>query len=150
MTLEAFKEGVAAKKIGHVGCAESAALLAAGLGWKLDHVDERFAPVIAETPIASEHFQIAAGQIRGMRMTAVGTAAGRTVIELDLTMAFDAPTFDLIQIDAERRIEVKVTTGFPGDTATVAMMINCASAMHRLEPGMRTMLDVMPVHAVGT
>ncbi len=45
MTLNQFQSALAARRIGHVGLAESVALLAAGLGWRLTGVEEHFAPL---------------------------------------------------------------------------------------------------------
>jgi 2,4-diaminopentanoate dehydrogenase len=149
MTLEQFKQGLADKKLGHVGLAESAALLAAGFGWTLDDVDERFEPVMATSPIHGSLFDIQPGQVRGMRMTAIGRKGSKTLVELDLTMAFAAETFDEIHLDADPPIKVRVTTGLPGDHSTVGLLVNCAQAVRTLRPGLRTMLDVMPVRSVG-
>jgi 4-hydroxy-tetrahydrodipicolinate reductase len=148
MTLEQFKQGLADKKLGHVGLAESAALLAAGLGWTLDEVDERFDPVVAASAIKASLFNIQPGQVRGMRMTAFGRKGSKTLVELDLTMAFAAETFDEVHIDADPPIHVRVTTGFPGDHSTVGLLVNCAQAVRHLRPGLRTMLDVVPVRSV--
>ncbi len=148
-TLEEFRQGLAQKKLGHVGLAESAALLAAGFGWALDNMEENFEPVIADQPIKSELFEIKPGQVRGMRMTARGIKGSHTLVELDLTMAFEAETFDEIQIDADPPIKVRVLTGFPGDHSTIGLLVNCAQAVGNLQPGLRSMLDVMPVRSIG-
>jgi len=150
MTPAEFQQGLAAKKLGHVGLAESAALLAAGFGWTLDHIDEKFEPVYATERINAPLFDIQPGQVRGMRMTAMGLRDGRTLVELDLTMAFAAETFDQIEIRANPSITVRALTGLPGDQSTIGLLVNCAQAIDRLPPGLRTMLDLMPVRALGT
>lgn len=136
--------------IGHVGLGESVAMIAAGLGWKLQDIRERFAPVVAKTPVSSDFFRVKAGQVRGMRMTAAGIVAGKTRIELDLTMALGAETYDEITIDGEPKLVIRTTTGFPGDASTVGILANCARIAPTLPPGVRTMLDVLKVRSVGT
>jgi len=138
--------------IGHVGLGESVAMIAAGLGWKLDAIQEHFAPVVAKSPVSSAYFSIKTGQVRGMRMTAAGIVGGRKKIELDLTMALGAETFDEVRIDAgggDPPLVVRTTTGFHGDTSTVAILVNCVRALAGLEPGVRTMLDLLRVRSVG-
>ncbi len=87
-----------------------------------------------------------------MRMTAVGSVGTRQLIDLDLTMAFGADTFDDFAINVTPPappLHLRVTTGFPGDHATAALLVNAARAVSRLQPGLRTMLDLLPLHALG-
>ena len=138
--------------IGHVGLGESVAMIAAGLGWKLDAIKEHFSPVVATAPVASAFYRVQAGQVRGMRMTAAGLVDGKKKIELDLTMALGAETYDEVRIDAgggDPPLVVRTTTGFHGDTSTVAILVNCVRAVAGLEPGVRTMLDLLRVRSVG-
>jgi 2,4-diaminopentanoate dehydrogenase len=135
--------------IGHVGLGESAAMIAAGLGWKLKSIRERFAPVVATAPVTSRFYKVQPGQVRGMRMTAVGMVGGKKRIELDLTMALGADTYDEVAIDGEPSLVIRTTTGFPGDASTVGILTNCVRIAPTLPPGVRTMLDVFQVRSVG-
>ncbi len=135
--------------IGHVGLGESVAMLAAGLGWKLEEIREKFVPVVAERAVASDYYRVEAGQVRGMRMTAAGIVGGKKKIELDLTMALGAETFDEVRVEGDPPLVVRTTTGFPGDSSTVGILVNCARMVSGLEPGVRTMLDVLRVRSVG-
>ena len=137
------------KAIGHVGLGESCAMIAAGLGWKLGAIRERFTPVVAGRPVASEYFSVKAGQVCGMRMTAVGMVRGKKRIELDLTMALGAETFDEVIIEGTPALRIRTTSGFPGDASTVGLLVNCARLAPRLEPGLRTMMDVLAVRGLG-
>jgi 4-hydroxy-tetrahydrodipicolinate reductase len=82
-------------------------------------------------------------------MTAAGMVAGRKKIELDLTMALGAETFDEVRIDGDPPLVVRTTTGFPGDASTVGILVNCARMLATLQPGVRTMLDVLRVRSMG-
>ena len=149
MSLGDVKKLIRKNAIGHVGLGESCALLAAGLGWKLDDIRERFEPVVADHPVFSEFYRVEPGQVRGMRMVADGIVGGRKLIELDLTMAFDADTFDEVIIDGDPPLLVRTKSGFPGDACTVGILANCARIAPTLRPGLRTMLDVFQARSVG-
>lgn len=149
MTVAEVKALIRKGAIGHVGLGESVAMLAAGLGWKLDAIREKFEPVVADHLVSSEFYRAQPGQVRGMRMTASGIVKGKKLIELDLTMAFDADTFDEVIVDGDPPLLVRTKSGFPGDASTVGMLINCARIAPTLEPGVRTMLDVLKVRSVG-
>jgi len=135
--------------IGHVGLSESVAMIAAGLGWKLSDIREKFAPVIADHAVSSDHIRIHPGQVRGMSMRAAGFVAGKKRIELDLLMAFGADTFDEVLIDGTPPLHIRSQSGFPGEASTIGMLVNCARIAPALEPGMRTMMDVLKVRSVG-
>jgi 4-hydroxy-tetrahydrodipicolinate reductase len=149
MTAAEVRKLIRARMVGHVGLAESVAMVAAGLGWELDRIEERTEPVIAAQAVASHHFRVKAGEVRGMRSIARGIVGGKRKIELDLTMALGAETYDEVVVRGAPAITVRTTTGFPGDASTVGMLINCATCADDLAPGLRTMLDVLRVRSVG-
>jgi 4-hydroxy-tetrahydrodipicolinate reductase len=149
MSVPEIKALIRKGAIGHVGLQESVAMLAAGLGWKLDTIKEKFEPVVADHLVTSEFYHAEPGQVRGMRMTANGIVGGKKLIELELTMAFDADTFDEVIIDGDPPLLVRTKSGFPGDSSTVGMLVNCARLAPSLQPGLRTMMDVLQVRSVG-
>src|SRR6185369_6055536 len=63
MTVADVKALIRHGAIGHVGLGESVAMIAAGLGWKLDRIDEKFEPIVAEDGIASEFIKVLPGQV---------------------------------------------------------------------------------------
>jgi hypothetical protein len=103
-------------------------------------------PVIAERKTASLLGEIQPGQVCGMRNTAKWHDDGLR-IDLDLTMAVGLE-------EPQDRIELTPTGGkplvltiagsTPGDSATVAALVNGARAIGRQRPGLLTMLDVTP------
>ncbi len=149
MTPAAVNALIRKNAIGHVGLGESAAMIAAGLGWKLDAIREKFTPVIAAAPTKSQFYTVQTGQVRGMRMTATGIVRGQPLIHLDLTMALAADTFDDIQIDGSPNLHIRTTTGFPGDPSTAGLLVNSARQAPHLPPGLRTMLDLLKIHSLG-
>ncbi|HVX83289.1 MAG TPA: hypothetical protein VH253_00585 [Phycisphaerae bacterium] len=149
MSLADVKKLIRQKAIGHVGLQESVAMIAAGLGWKLDSIQEKFDPVVADHPVQSEFFHIEPGKVRGMWMRASGIIHRKKCIELDLFMAFDADTFDEVIIDGDPNLLVRTKSGFPGEAATVGLLVNSLRVLPTLKPGLRTMLDVLKIRGVG-
>jgi 4-hydroxy-tetrahydrodipicolinate reductase len=149
MDAAAFRALVAEGKIGHVGLQESLALVAHGLGWKLDKVDEVVEPVIAAQDCGSADAQVKAGQVAGVSQVATGLREGREVLRLDLKMYLAAPEpRDEIQIDGVPPMRVVIPGATPGDYATAAMLVNCAARIVSAPPGLRTMADIPPARAV--
>ncbi|HVS71439.1 MAG TPA: dihydrodipicolinate reductase [Phycisphaerae bacterium] len=149
MSLADVKKLIRQKAIGHVGLQESVAMIAAGLGWKLDAIQEKFEAVVADHPVQSEFYHIEPGKVRGMWMRANGIVGGKKRIELDLFMAFDADTFDEVIIDGDPNLLVRTKSGFPGEAATVGLLVNSLRVLPTLKPGLRTMLDVLKIRSVG-
>jgi 4-hydroxy-tetrahydrodipicolinate reductase len=98
-----------------------------------------------DTPTALGTIQ--AGNVRGMHN--VGRwSDGTLTVELDLTMAVgENESKDSVEIDGPVPLKLDIPGGTPGDTATVAALVNCARAIPRARPGMLTMLDLGPCAA---
>jgi len=145
-TLSADEFGALARagKIGHMGIAESVALLAAGLGCQVPpgSVTVTLEPVLAEQPMQSALGLIEPGQVTGIHNTAQWQNE-RLRVELDLTMAVGTPDpIDVVELEGPVHVRLKIPGGLPGDSATVAAMINHLRVVHEARPGLLTMLDV--------
>ncbi|MEX0655652.1 MAG: hypothetical protein WD534_05020 [Phycisphaeraceae bacterium] len=148
LSVEAFHAAVREGRVGHAGLAESAAMLATALGEQVEpeSVAETIEPVIAEAPTQSLLGLIGPGEATGLHQVARWSDAdGRPRIELDLTMAvgLDDPK-DKILLDGPVQVAMKINGGLPGDSATVAALLNQTRQIDRLQPGLRTMLDTSP------
>jgi 4-hydroxy-tetrahydrodipicolinate reductase len=66
MTPARFRKGVKGSELGHVGLLESTHLVAEGLGWNLERVDESIKPVLATTRVKTPHVTVQAGQVAGI------------------------------------------------------------------------------------
>ena len=132
ITLEEFRVRVQAGRFGHVGLKESCWLLAAGLGWQLDALEETFEPVVASD-----------GTAAGMLQTARGTLAGREVIEgiVQMSIGAERPR-DEIEIAGTPPVRLVIEGGVPGEPATAAVIVNAASRVVGHAPGLLTMLDL--------
>lgn len=150
MSVAEFEEAMAGGRMGHVGLVESVALIAAGLGWPLERIDEEIGPVVAETATGSDFFDLAPGQVAGLRQTAVGIRGGEEAIALHLEMALGAQNpRDRVILDGRPALDVTVAGGVHGDAATAAVLVNSAPRLLVTEPGLRTMLDLPLVRTVG-
>jgi len=143
----------AAKKakgmLGHVGLPESVAMIAAGLGWSLDRVEQTLEPVIAPCPLDSALGPVAPGQVQGQHQIARGFAAGRERITLELKMALEAPDAgDFIELEGPEPVSSAVR-GVQGDIATAAIIVNAIPSVLAAAPGLHTMLDLPPLRSVG-
>lgn len=140
--VETFETEIA-PKAGHVGLPESIAMLAAGLGWDLETIDETVEPVVAERPVESEYLQVAAGEVAGIHQVGVGVVDGREAITLDLQMSLGAENpSDRVEIDGNPSLELAVPGGFHGDVTTPAIVVNVVPRVRDAPPGLATMLDI--------
>ena len=134
----------AKNEIGHQGLAESVALIAAGLGReaKPGSIQITLDPVMADREIPSALGTIKPGQICGMHN--VGRWSDGTLsVDLDLTMAVGlTQPEDSVELSGPVPLKLTIPGGTPGDTATIAALVNCARAITRAKPGLLTMLDL--------
>ncbi len=137
MDPEDFRALAAEGQIGHVGLAESAALLADSLGWPWDEFEETIDPVVASEAISSEHVDVAAGRVRGQAQT---LRMGR--VTLELVMALGEADRDEVRIEGEPPVRAIIEGGIHGDRATAGMVINLLAPMLAAEPGLRTVTEI--------
>jgi len=136
---EEFESGVAARKLGHIGLSESAAMVALGLGLPIDEISETIEPVLA----LREAEGVAAGRVLGLHQVARVRAGGEIHVELDLTMAVGVPeAFDRIEIQGDPPVNLRVTGGFHGDRATVGCVINAIPFIVAAPPGVQTVVTL--------
>lgn len=136
-------------EIGHVGLRESFQLVAAGLGWDIQDLQESIEPVRAESRITTEHFDIAAGQVAGIHQVIRGESEGRELM-LDLTMSMAASeSVDRISIEANPPLHLDVVGGTHGDQATWSIIANMVPRVAEAPAGLLTMLDAGLPRATG-
>ena len=134
----------------HAGYRESVAMIAAGLGWELDRVEETIKPIIATEPVSTDVLSVEPGQSLGLHQEARGFVAvgatGRSplpLIELILEMRVDRPQgYDRVILDGIPPMDVKVIGGTHGDRATTAVVVNSLALVLAAEPGLATILDL--------
>jgi 4-hydroxy-tetrahydrodipicolinate reductase len=139
----AFTEGAEKGEIGHVGLAESAAMVAEGcVGVEEYEVDEDIVPLLAEED-AEGLVPLRRGDVAGLNHVArVFAEGGREVVRLDLTLAVGVEDpRDEVVLDAEPPLRILVPGGIPGDPATAHAVVNAAPAIVELR-GIVSVLDL--------
>lgn len=143
LTEEEFFRLVDREQLGHVGLAESAALCALGLGLDCDDFEEEVYPVLAEEDITGGAFVVKAGRVAGIHQVAVGLAEGQEKVRLELTIALGAEEVgDVVRIEADPPLELRIPGGIAGDRATANLVVNAAPRVSRAEPGLLTVLEL--------
>ena len=149
-TLEEFKKLVAAGTLKHVGLPESIAMIASGLGWKLDEITESIQPIIAKSTVKTDFVTVEPGQAAGVRQVGRGTRAGEELITLEFEASVGAPeSYDAVYITGTPSLEVVIKGGTHGDIATAAMVVNSVHRVIDAPPGLVTMKDLPTVSALG-
>jgi 4-hydroxy-tetrahydrodipicolinate reductase len=132
LSLDEFRRRANEGRIRHVGLEESLRLIAYGLGWQLDRVEETVEPALASAGVASGVHQVARGWI-----------GGRDVLHLDLEMASGATDpRDEIVIEGKPPVSVVIRGGVQGDIATAAITVNAVPAVASARPGLLTMAEL--------
>jgi len=142
-----FAAAVAGGGFGHVGLEESAALLAAGLGWELEEISVSIEPVLLDHEVRSAYATVPVGTVAGLKQVAVATRAGRPAVELEFQAYVGASqSYDTVVLSGTPNLEVTIPGGTPGDVATAAIVVNSAAAVAAAAPGLYAMKD-LPVAA---
>jgi 4-hydroxy-tetrahydrodipicolinate reductase len=138
-----FRRLLRAGQAGHAGLKESLALLAHGLGWRVEEIAENGNAIIAERAIRTDHIEVKRGQTCGLHQRVEAKAGGSIRLTLDLKMYLDAPDpRDAVRIEGDPPVEVVIPGGIAGDQATVAALLNNAPRLLQAEPGLRLMTDL--------
>jgi len=147
LTTAQFRRGVKKEELGHVGLLESMYLVAEGLGWSLDKVEEKIRPVIAKKRVRTPHLTVQVGDVAGIHHVVRGVRNRKEVVLLDLQMYVGAKKpSDRITIQGNPDVNLLFENGVAGDEATIAMLIANVPTMSKLEPGVRSMIDVPVPH----
>jgi 4-hydroxy-tetrahydrodipicolinate reductase len=145
-----FQRRVEAGTLRHVGLPESVAMVAAGLGWRLDGISESIEPVLAGQEVRSPHLAVKPGQAVGVKQVARGRKDSRDVITLEFQAAIGTPEpHDSVIIEGTPNLEVVIRGGTHGDIGTAAMVVNAAPRVVEAPPGFLTMKDLPPVVCAG-
>lgn len=151
ITTETFAEKKAAGGFGHIGLHESLLMVAEGLGWSLDEVEETLTPVTADRAIETPYRSVASGEVAGIHHVATGIVGGTDCLTLDLQMYVGADNpRDTVRVQGEPPIDLTVRSGIFGDTATVGMLVNVAALIDQGPAGLKTMMDLPVPRAFGT
>ena len=142
LTTEQFDARMADGRMGHVGIPESVAMTFDTLGKRLIKFENDVVPVIADSPIKTDHFDVDAGQVRGLHQHCTAHSEDREFLSLTFRAALnEEPAGDTITIKGRPDLVVTLQ-GTNGDIATVAMAVNAIKNTHNAAPGLVTMRDL--------
>ncbi|MGD8627366.1 MAG: dihydrodipicolinate reductase [Anaerolineae bacterium] len=142
MTVEAFNAKMAEGRMGHVGLPESVGMVLTTLGKTLVGYESDVEPVVADSPVETEFFEVEPGMVRGLKQVARGYSEEGEFITLTFIAALEAgEDGDTIEISGEPNLEVKLK-GTNGDIATVAIAVNAIRRVVEAAPGLVTMVDL--------
>ena len=149
-TLEEFEKLVAIGALKHVGLPESIAMIASGLGWKLDEITESIEPVVAKAQVKTDFVTVEPGQATGVRQVGRGIRAGEELVTLEFEASVGAlESYDAVYITGTPNLEVVIKGGTHGDVATAAVVVNSVHRVIDAPPGVVTMKDMPIVSALG-
>lgn len=140
--LAGFKSGVLT---GHVGYAESAALIADALGYQPSSIIEGQEPLLADSPVESFGVRVDAGRVKGVRGYGVAYRAnGDEIARVEFEAYVGAPEYEEIIVEGRDYTVVWRSSGTPGDAGTVAVVLSLAEKIGLYGPGLLTMVDILP------
>jgi hypothetical protein len=143
LTREEFMQKVNAGTVRHVGLAESIAMIADAMGWKLDKVTDEIEPKICERETSSQFLTVKPGQVCGIVQDGVGYRKGEPIIKLHMEAYLGAPeSFDAVRISGNPPLKMMIAGGVHGDVATAAITVNSIPKVLQAAPGLRTMRDM--------
>ena len=141
-----FERRVREGSLRHVGLTESMHLIATRLGWTLDRTEDVVDPVLADKPVVTENRTIEPGKALGVNQIGRGYVNSREVITLIFRASIgELEPRDRIVIQGSPDIDMAITKGVNGDTATCAIVVNAIPVVIQAQPGLRTMADISPI-----
>ncbi len=139
---------------GHVGFAESVAMICAGLGWTLDGpVKQTMAPIVSAVRRTTKYATVEPGQVAGCDMNGVGEVGGRPRIFMEHPQQIEpqaegVETADTIEIAGDPNLALSIRPETPGGIGTIAMCVNMIPHVINAAPGLKTMLDLPVPRAI--
>lgn len=128
LTVSEYEAGILEGRLGHVGLPQSLAFIAASLGMEISSITESIEPVVG-----------CDGKVIGTEQVASGWEGEYERVRLELRMAMGEPNpRDEIEVDADPPLQLVVPGGVAGDDATAAILVNTASWVQLLPPGVHS------------
>ena len=152
LTPAAFSKGLEdGTVVGHFGFPQSIGMIAAALGWEIDHVEQRREPILSAVRRTTPFVVVEPGQVAGCLHTAVGYGAGRALITLVHPQQIHphlegVQTGDTIEITGSPNVRLAGSPEIPGGHGMIALAVNMIPRVLSAPPGLHSMAD-LPVPA---
>jgi 2,4-diaminopentanoate dehydrogenase len=146
ITVDEFNKRKATGQFGHIGLAESVAMIGAAYGWTLKEISDDLKPKVADDHYDSPDVKVAPGDVLGIDQTAIGYSEdGKERIRLHLEMYVGArQPHDTVRLAGTPDMHVIVENGTPGDIATVSAAVNYVPLVTEAPAGLKTPLELPP------
>jgi 4-hydroxy-tetrahydrodipicolinate reductase len=154
LSMEEFQSRVAHGTIaGHVGFPESIRMIADGLGWETERVEQSREEIMTTVDRETACVRVAAGRVAGCRQKGVGYVDGQRRIELEHPQQIrpeleGIQTGDYIDIEGVPNISLQIQPEIAGGIGTIAMTVNMIPHVINASPGLKTMLDLPVPRAI--
>ena len=154
LTEAEFEEGLKNHTVaGHVGFAESVAMIGEGLGLDYDEFKQQLKPIFTTIDRKSPYGFAAAGNLAGVNMTGQGLKNGEVVIDMYHPQQIEPEmegtnTGDYIELTGTPPISMAIKPEIDGGLGTIAMGVNCIPQTINADPGLITMLDIPVPRAI--
>jgi hypothetical protein len=143
LSVEEFRTRVKEGTIKHVGLPESVAMVADGLGLRVDEITETIEPKVATERVQTEFLTVEPGQAAGVHQIARGFSEGKELIYMELQMYVGAKDpADTIELKGHPNISLVIPGGSHGDIATASVAVNSIPAILEAPSGLRTARDL--------
>jgi 4-hydroxy-tetrahydrodipicolinate reductase len=147
LSSDEFYRHVDTRGMPHAGLLESVQMIAHGIGWQLDQIDERVEPILANDWVHTDLVNVAPGQVIGAHQYATGILHGNEVIVINWQVSLNAEkTYDEIIIEGTPPISLYIDGGVHGGEAAPALVKHAIAPTVAMAPGLHTVLDLPPLH----
>ncbi len=154
LTEEEFYNGIEeGSVVGHFGFRESIQMVAAAVGWEIEHIEELREPIIAGVKRQTPFVTVEPGEVAGCFHQAIAYREGEPVITLIHPQQIHpglegVETGDSIEIDGTPSVHLAGSPEIPGGVATCALAVNMIPRILNASPGLHTMSDLPPPAAL--
>jgi 4-hydroxy-tetrahydrodipicolinate reductase len=143
MSVEDFRVKVKEGIIKHVGLPESVAMVADGLGLRVDEITETIEPKVATERVQTEFLTVEPGQAAGVHQIARGLSEGTELVYMELQMYVGAKDpSDTVELKGHPNISLVIPGGSHGDIATASVAVNSIPSILESPSGLRTSRDL--------
>ncbi|MXY75517.1 MAG: hypothetical protein F4Y40_00275 [Acidimicrobiia bacterium] len=136
-----FRSAVRSRRVrGHIGFAESARIVADGVGLEIEQFEEEIEPVIADRVHSLAGYTIEPPETAGVVQLATAWVGGQEWLRFELSLHV-APgevgwqTRDRIRIYGENELDLTMEPGMPAVSTTAALLVNAVPAVLTARPG---------------
>ena len=136
-----FRSAVRSRRVrGHIGFAESARIVADGMGLEIERFEEEIEPVLADRVHVLAGYTIEPPETAGVVQLATAWVEGQEWLRFELSLHV-APgevgwqTRDRIRIYGENELYLTMEPGMPAVSTTAALLVNAVPAVLAARPG---------------